>query len=292
MDEGRGFTIIDYEDRYKQALEDISLPWLLEYDLLEPVDLEMLAEPHRFLSGGGRVLLARWGEEIVGMVMLELQGKGQCELLKFGVKEAYRGRGIGTALMEAALQAARDAGQRKRSSPPTISSGRPCGCMSGLGSNTSPILINGSSSPTSAWSGSCEPAYREKYPGSAPAGGAGVFFTTRSLRTGELGDVVDPLPGAEAVQANAELDELLGHDAHIDPEDAPLEHQAEQGGQGEGDEPQGGGVDDGGGPHVAAAPQDAHGVDRVEGPQGQKDADEVSIMVVMEPAVSDRWKKG
>ena len=93
MDEGRGFTIIDYEDRYKQALEEISLPWLLEYDLLEPVDLEMLAEPHRFLSGGGRVLLARWGEEIVGMVMLELQGKGQCELLKFGVKEAYRGRG-------------------------------------------------------------------------------------------------------------------------------------------------------------------------------------------------------
>jgi len=113
VDEGRGFTIIYYEDRYKQALEDISLPWLLEYDLLEPVDLEMLAEPHRFLSGGGRVLLARWGEEIVGMVMLELQGKGQCELLKFGVKEAYRGRGIGTALMEAALQAARDAGQKK-----------------------------------------------------------------------------------------------------------------------------------------------------------------------------------
>jgi hypothetical protein len=29
------------------------------------------------------------------------------------VKEAYRGRGIGTALMEAALQAARDAGQKK-----------------------------------------------------------------------------------------------------------------------------------------------------------------------------------
>ena len=55
MDEGRGFTIIDYEDRYKQALEDISLPWLLEYDLLEPVDLEMLAEPHRFLSGGVQV---------------------------------------------------------------------------------------------------------------------------------------------------------------------------------------------------------------------------------------------
>ena len=104
--------IIDYEERYKQDLEDISLPWLLEYDLLEPVDLEMLADPHRFVAGGGRVLLARWGREITGMVMLELQGDGVCEALKFGVKEAYRERGIGTVLMEAVIQAARDAGQK------------------------------------------------------------------------------------------------------------------------------------------------------------------------------------
>lgn len=104
--------IIDYEERYKQDLEDISLPWLLEYDLLEPVDLEMLADPHRFIAGGGRVLLARCGREIVGMVMLELQGGGVCEALKFGVKEEYRERGIGTALMEAVIQAARDAGQK------------------------------------------------------------------------------------------------------------------------------------------------------------------------------------
>ena len=113
MGEDRPFEIIDYEERYKQALEDISLPWLLEYDLLEPVDLEMLAEPQRFIAGGGRVLLARWGDEIVGMVMVELQGGGQCELLKFGVKEAYREHGVGTALLEAALRAARDAGQKK-----------------------------------------------------------------------------------------------------------------------------------------------------------------------------------
>ena len=77
MDEGRGFTIIDYEDRYKQALEDISLPWLLEYDLLEPVDLEMLAEPHRFLSGGGRVLLARWGRKTPEIGRAACRGRGQ-----------------------------------------------------------------------------------------------------------------------------------------------------------------------------------------------------------------------
>lgn len=110
--DGLPVEIIDYEDRYKQALEDISLPWLLEYDLLEPVDLEMLADPHRFIAGGGRVLLARVKDEIVGMVMLELQGEGVCEALKFGVKEEYREQGIGTALMEAVIDAARDAGQK------------------------------------------------------------------------------------------------------------------------------------------------------------------------------------
>lgn len=104
-------SIIDYTPQHKQALEDISLPWLLEYDLLEPVDLEMLADPERFLAGGGRVLLACWEGEIVGMVMLELQGEGLCEALKFGVKEEYRRRGIGHALMRAVIQAARALGQ-------------------------------------------------------------------------------------------------------------------------------------------------------------------------------------
>ena len=107
------FAIIDYDPRYQHELEEISLPWLLEHDLLEPVDLEMLAAPERFLADGGRGLLARGGGQIVGMVMLELQGEGVCEALKLGVREEFRGKGVGRALMEAVIQAARDAGQRR-----------------------------------------------------------------------------------------------------------------------------------------------------------------------------------
>ena len=66
------FVIIDYEDRYKPELLAISLPWLEENDILEPADLEQLEHPERVLAGGGRIFLARAGEEIVGMMMLEL----------------------------------------------------------------------------------------------------------------------------------------------------------------------------------------------------------------------------
>ena len=130
-------SIIDYTPQHKQALEDISLPWLLEYDLLEPVDLEMLADPERFLAGGGRVLLACWEGEIVGMVMLELQGEGLCEALKFGVKEP--GRWVRPPLW----------------SPPTTSSRMPCGSMRTLAFNTPRIPTSGFSSPTSEWSCPC-----------------------------------------------------------------------------------------------------------------------------------------
>ena len=138
------------------------------------------------------------------------------------MKEAYRGRGIGTALMEAALQAARDTGQKKAVLTSNHQLREALRLYERFGFKY--VTYSDKWFQLSDIRMERELAYREKYPGSAPTGGAGVFFTTRSLRTGELGDVVDPLPGAEAVQANAELDELLGHDAHIDPEDAPLEH--------------------------------------------------------------------
>lgn len=102
------FEIIDYEPRYLPELLNISLPWLEEHDILEDADLEQLEHPERTLDSGGRIFLARVGEEIVGMMMLELFGDGICEPFKFGVKEPWRNQGIGHALMDATLAAARE----------------------------------------------------------------------------------------------------------------------------------------------------------------------------------------
>ncbi|MEG0824648.1 MAG: GNAT family N-acetyltransferase [Oscillospiraceae bacterium] len=107
------FTIEDYRPEDKPALLAISMPWLEGNDILEPADIEMLENPEEMLAGGGRILIARCDGKAVGMMMIELEGDGECDALKFGVLEEYQNRGIGKALMDATLQAARELGQKK-----------------------------------------------------------------------------------------------------------------------------------------------------------------------------------
>lgn len=104
------FIIRDYREGDKAALMEISLPWLEENHILEPADIEQLSHPERVLEAGGRIFLAEADGRPVGMMMLEPFGNGVAEPFKFGVLEAYRNRGMGRALMEATIDAARAMG--------------------------------------------------------------------------------------------------------------------------------------------------------------------------------------
>ena len=102
------FEIIEYEPRYLPELLAISIPWLEEHDILEQADYDQLEHPERILDNGGRILLAKAGEEIIGMMMIELFGDGVCEFFKYGVKAPWRNKGVGRALMNASLDLARE----------------------------------------------------------------------------------------------------------------------------------------------------------------------------------------
>lgn len=104
------FIIRDYREGDKAVLMEISLPWLEENHILEPADIDQLTHPERVLGAGGRILLAEADGRPVGMMMLEPFGNGVAEPFKFGVLEAYRNHGIGKALMEATIDAARAMG--------------------------------------------------------------------------------------------------------------------------------------------------------------------------------------
>ena len=122
--------IIPYHAAYQAALPKTSLAWLKQYDILEDLDVEMVNHPEQILDSGGHVLLAvndtlsaaYPAQDVLGMVMLENNGDSG-EVLKLGVRENTRCRGIGRALMEAVVEIAKKEGKHKCIHPLFATSG-------------------------------------------------------------------------------------------------------------------------------------------------------------------------
>ena len=96
--------IVPWEDRFAHDFLDISVKWLEEFDLLEPIDLEMLGNPHRdILDLGGQVFFALAGDAVIGTCGMQPVEPGVYEVIKLGVRPEYRGFGAGQLLLEACL---------------------------------------------------------------------------------------------------------------------------------------------------------------------------------------------
>lgn len=99
-----GIVIVPWEDRFAGDFRDISVAWLEEFDLLEPIDLEMLDNPHRdILEPGGQIFFALEGDAVLGTCGMQPVEPGVYEVIKLGVRPEYRGRGAGKLLLEACL---------------------------------------------------------------------------------------------------------------------------------------------------------------------------------------------
>lgn len=85
----------------------------LGFDLsFQDFDRELAGLPGEYAPPGGRLLLAREGEAIVGCVTLRESSPGVCELKRLYVRPGCRGKGIGRLLAEAAVKEARQIGYR------------------------------------------------------------------------------------------------------------------------------------------------------------------------------------
>jgi len=103
--------IINYQPAYKDDFKRLNIEWISRYFVLEAPDLEQLDDPEgSILLKGGRIYLARLGNEIIGTITLKKHSDSVYELSKMAVSPDHQGRGVGRLLAEHLIREARNLG--------------------------------------------------------------------------------------------------------------------------------------------------------------------------------------
>jgi GNAT superfamily N-acetyltransferase len=100
--------IVEYESEHQPWFEKLNRLWIEQYFWMEPVDVEVLQNPEKYIiEKGGTILMATIDGEIAGTVALKFVDN------KMAVDEKYRGQKIGRALGEEAIKKAKNLGAQK-----------------------------------------------------------------------------------------------------------------------------------------------------------------------------------
>jgi len=103
--------IVDFRPDLAGAFKALNEAWITSLFALEPKDRLVLGDPEgQIIARGGRVLFALDDGEAVGCCALLALADGGFELAKMAVADACKGRGLGRALLAAAVERARGAG--------------------------------------------------------------------------------------------------------------------------------------------------------------------------------------
>ncbi|MFZ6013673.1 MAG: GNAT family N-acetyltransferase [Bacteroidota bacterium] len=109
-----GVTLLDYQSEHQPWFEKFNRDWIEKYFWMEPVDFDVLQHPDRhIIEKGGAIIMAMCDHEIAGTVALKYVEAGVYEFTKMAVGEKFRGRKVGLALAEAAIEKARVLGAKK-----------------------------------------------------------------------------------------------------------------------------------------------------------------------------------
>lgn len=104
----------DFLPEDSDAFRDLNLAWVEAHFTVEPEDRAQLEDPKtHILDKGGSILIAVLDGVPVGTVgLVPGHDEGVLELIKMSARQDLRGRGIGRALMDAAIESARMQGAK------------------------------------------------------------------------------------------------------------------------------------------------------------------------------------
>lgn len=108
-------TVRDFRPSDADAFRDLNLAWVEQYFTVEAEDRAQLEDPQtHILDKGGAILIADLGGMPVGTVgLVPGHEDGVLELIKMSARSDVTGQGIGRALMDAAVDKAREMGAVK-----------------------------------------------------------------------------------------------------------------------------------------------------------------------------------
>ena len=103
-----GIAIRKYQQGDQKFFESFNRAWIEEYFEMEQIDTLVLQHPEEYIiNKGGTILMAEYGNAVVGTVALRPVNPRVYEFTKMAVDENYRGLKIGLALTNAALEEAK-----------------------------------------------------------------------------------------------------------------------------------------------------------------------------------------
>ncbi|MCM4170939.1 N-acetyltransferase [Arenibacter sp. TNZ] len=107
-------NIIPFESRYSKRFKELNVAWLDKYFYVEPKDTILLDNCEaNIIDKGGFIFFAQYLENIVGCFALIKLQNNEYELGKMAVDPNYQGLKIGQALLDSAIDHAKQNGWNK-----------------------------------------------------------------------------------------------------------------------------------------------------------------------------------
>ena len=99
--------ISEYNTKDKEDFEKLNRDWLEEYLGITEYDIKVISDPERMiLNKGGRIYLLRVEDIVIGCFAISPINIAECELQKFTVRKDFRGKGLGSYLLDQAIRKA------------------------------------------------------------------------------------------------------------------------------------------------------------------------------------------
>ena len=112
--ESKNVQIVDYKDQYHSAFKSLNVEWISTYFEMEEADYKALDNPKEYiLDKGGKILVALYDNEPVGVCALIKMNDTDFEMAKMAVSPKAQGKNIGFLLGEAIVKTAKELGASK-----------------------------------------------------------------------------------------------------------------------------------------------------------------------------------